>query len=337
MRKATLIAVPVLLSLAATFWLIAQNRGGPKADLELLNVSYDPTRELWRELNDHFTRDWEQKTGQKVSINQSHGGSATQARAIIDGLEADVATLALFQDTNAIARKGLLKQDWMACLPNNSLPYLSTIVFVVRKGNPKGIKDWPDLIRQDVKIITPNPKTSGNGKLSLLAAYGYVRHKGGSEDEAREFLQKLYANVPVLDSGARGSTTTFAQKKIGDVHLTWESEAHLEVNESKGALEMVYPHWSIRAEPQVALVDANVDRRGTREVAQRYLDFLFKSTGQRIIAKHYYRPADDSYRDHSHLPDVNLFELKLIASDWDAAQQRFFADGGVFDRIYQQK
>jgi sulfate transport system substrate-binding protein len=333
MRSLVVAAVGYLLVMPIAAWVMVHQQAADKA---LLNVSYDPTRELWRDLNHAFRDEYERETGRRVTISQSHGASGSQARAVIDGLEADVVSLALWSDTDQIRKSGLIAPGWDQP-PHRTLPYYSTIVFVVRAGNPKQIRDWGDLIRPNVQVITPSPKTSGNGKLSLLAAWGAMLKAGKSEVEAERFVAELYRHAPVLDTGARGAAMTFAQKKIGDVHLTWESEAHLEVNESKGALEMVYPHWSIRAEPQVALVDANVDRRGTREVAQRYLDFLFKSTGQRIIAKHYYRPADDSYRDRSHLPDVKLFELKLIASDWDAAQQRFFADGGVFDRIYQQK
>ena len=237
--------------------------------IELLNVSYDPTRELWRDLNDKFIPAYEQKTGQKVAIRQSHASSGSQARAVIDGLEADVVTLALWSDTDAIRKKGLIKDGWQEQFPNHSLAYFSTIVFVVRKGNPKGIKDWPDLVKEGIEVITPNPKTSGNGRLSFLAAWGAVRQRGGSEENAREYMTKLYQHTPVLDNGARGSTTTFAQKKIGDVHLTWENEAYLEVDETPGELEIVYPPVSVRAEPFVAVVDANIDRKGHGPLRRR--------------------------------------------------------------------
>lgn len=323
-----------------TLTFLATGCGGPATgEVELLNVSYDPTRELWRDLNNQFVADWAKRTGNKLTINQSHGGSATQARAIIDGLDADVATLALFQDTNAIAKKGLLNEDWVERLPNRSLPYFSTIVFVVRKGNPKNIKDWPDLVRGDVKIITPNPKTSGNGKLSLLAAYGSVLHRGGAEDEAKEFVGQLYSYVPVLDSGARGSTTTFAQKKIGDVHLTWENEAYLEVEEGKGELEIVLPASSIRAEPFVAVVDATVDRKGTREAAEAYLKHLYKKEAQEIIARHHYRPIDPEVfaQNKDKFGKVELFPVTLVAKDWEGAQLKFFAEGAIFDQVFTNR
>ena len=310
------------------------DRGGA---IELLNVSYDPTRELWKQLNDKFIADYEKKTGQHLEIRQSHGGSSSQARAVIDGLEADVVTLAMWGDTNAISKAGLIKNDWSERLPNGALPYSSTIVFVVRKGNPKQIKDWPDLIKDGVEVITPSAKTSGNGKLSFLAAWGSVVLRGGSDSEATEFVTKLYRHVPVLDSGARGATTTFAQKNIGDVHLTWENEAHFEVKEAKGELEIVYPSISIRAEPRVAVVDANVDRRKTREAAEAYLNFLYTPEAQEIIAANFYRPAKpDVLRKHSEsFNAIELFEIQKIAADWDEAEKRFFADGGLFDQIYQ--
>src|SRR5690242_7127098 len=235
------------------------------ATLEMLNVSYDPTRELWRDVNAAFVPKYAAQTGITLEIKQSHGGSTAQARAVIDGLDADVVTLALWSDTDAIRKRGLINEGWDEKFPHRSLPYFSTIVFVVRKGNPKGIKDWPDLVKSDISIITPNPKTSGNGKLSFLAAWGSVVARGGSEDDARKFITEIYRHTPVLETGARGATTTFAQKGIGDVHLTWENEAHLEVRESQGELELIYPPASIRAEPHVAVVDGNVDRKGTRQ------------------------------------------------------------------------
>jgi sulfate transport system substrate-binding protein len=305
--------------------------------VELLNVSYDPTRELWRELNQAFIPLHEQRTGDRLTINQSHGGSGTQARAVIDGLEADVVSLALWSDTDAICKKGLIADGWSERLPHNSLPYFSTIVFVVRKGNPKTIHDWPDLVRPGVQIITPNPKTSGNGKLSFLAALGSVIHHGGSELEAREFVMRLYKHVPVLDSGARGATTTFAQKQIGDVHLTWENEARLEVQESRGEQEIVYPSVSIRAEPYVAVVDANVDRKGTRAAAEAYLRFLYSEQAQEIFARHHYRPIDEAVRKkhQADFPDIDLVSITSLASGWNEAQEKFFAEGGVFDGIYE--
>ena len=299
----------------------------------LLNVSYDPTRELWRDLNEHFIKDYKQKSNADVEIKQSHGGSTTQARAVIDGLDADVVTLAMFPDTDAIRASGLISAGWVDRLPHKSLPYTSTIVFVVRKGNPKGVKDWPDLVKGDIQIITPNPKTSGNGKLSLLTAWGYVTQNGGSEEEALKFVTELYKRVPVLDSGARGSTTTFVQKGIGDVHLAWENEAHLEVQEARGELEIVYPSISILAEPHVALVDVNVDRHGTREVAEAYLKFLYTDEAQNIIGEHFYRPANEEIakRFVSTLPPLKRFPVTEVALDWTDAQEKFFADGAIFD------
>jgi sulfate transport system substrate-binding protein len=306
---------------------------------ELLNVSYDPTRELWKEVNQAFVAHRERDTGEKLAIHQSHGASGSQARAVIDGQDADVVTLALWPDTDAIRRKGLIADGWEKRLPNNSLPYYSTIVFVVRKGNPKGIKDWADLVKGDVQIITPNPKTSGNGRLSFLAAWGSVLHRGGSEEQAREFVAELCKRMPVLDTGARGSTTTFAQKGIGDVHLTWENEAHLEIRESKGELELVYPSVSFRAEPHVAVVDAVVDRKGTRAAAEAYLKFLFTDEGQEIIARHFYRPSNETIlrRHAERFPQITFVPLSRLAKDWDDAQQKFFAEGGIFDQIYSPK
>ena len=303
---------------------------------ELLNVSYDPTRELWKSLNKQFIADYKQQTGVDLEIRQSHGGSSSQARSVIDGLEADVVTLAMWADTNAIAKAGLIDEGWQERLPNGSLPYSSTIVFVVRKGNPKGIRDWPDLVREGVAVITPSAKTSGNGKLSFLAAWGSVVLRGGSESDATEFVTKLYRHVPVLDSGARAATTTFAQKKIGDVHLTWENEANFEVREAGGELEIVYPSLSIRAEPRIAVVDANVDRRKTRAAAEAYLKFLYTAEAQEIIAANFYRPfKPEILRKHAEsFRSVELFTIQQIAGDWNEAEQRFFADGGVFDQIY---
>lgn len=327
--------VLVLAAVAGCGPLGGKEASGQPRSVTLLNVSYDPTRELWKSLNAAFAADYERQTGVRVTIKQSHGASGSQARSVIDGLEADVVTLALWPDTNAIAKRGLIRAGWESRFPHESLPYYSTIVFVVRKGNPKQIKDWPDLAREGIQIVTPNPKTSGNGKMSLLAAWGSVVLRGGDEAKAREFITTIYRQAPVLDTGARGATTTFSQKQIGDVHLTWESEAHLEVAEAKGQLEIVYPPISIRAEPQVALVDANVARHGTAEVAKAYLEFLYTPQGQQIIGENYYRPIEDEARSRfSHFPDMKLFTLSEIAAGWDEANATFFDDGALFDQIY---
>jgi sulfate/thiosulfate transport system substrate-binding protein len=327
-----------LATVGAGMWWLAQSSPANN-HCKLLNVSYDPTRELWRDLNAAFQADYQQKTGNVVAIQQSHGGSGSQARAVVDGLNADVVTLALWSDTNVLRKKGLLAERWEERLPHRSLPYYSTIVFVVRRGNPKNVHDWPDLVRSGVGVITPNPKTSGNGKLSFLAAWGSVRYRGGSDSEAEAFVQALYGNVLVLDTGARGSTVTFAQRNIGDVQITWENEAHLEVLESKGALEVVYPSASIKAEPHVAWVDANVERKGTREITEAYLRFLYIPAGQEIIGKHFYRPieADALAKFPDRFPNLELFLVTSFTGGWDDAQERFFAEGGAFDRIYTQK
>jgi len=313
-------------------------------DTTLLNVSYDPTRELYQEFNTAFAKNWQSKTGQNLVINQSHGGSGKQARSVIDGLEADVVTLALAYDIDAIAEKaGLLSKNWQSKLPDNSSPYTSTIVFLVRKGNPKNIKDWDDLIKPGVSVITPNPKTSGGARWNYLAAWGYAlkNHKtdtGENPDQfAKEFVTKLYKNVPVLDSGARGSLTTFVQRGIGDVFLSWENEAFLAVNElGKGKFEIVVPSVSILAEPPVAVVDKVVDRRGSRAIAQAYLEFLYTEEGQEIAAKQYYRPRLKSVADKytAQFTKTNLFTIDEIFGGWQKAQKTHFADGGVFDQIY---
>jgi sulfate/thiosulfate-binding protein len=306
---------------------------------DLLNVSYDPTRELYRAVNAAFAAQYKAKTGDDVRIRQSHGGSGTQARAVIDGLDADVVTLAMWPDTNAVATAGLIAPDWTTRLPNDSLPYTSTIVFVVRKGNPKAIKDWPDVVKPGVEIVTPNPKTSGNGKLSFLAAWGAVKTRGGSDGDALAFVKQLYAQTPVLDLGARGSTVTFVEKHIGDVHLAWENEAKLEVEEAKGEVEIVYPSTSILAQPHVAWVDANVERRGTAAVARAYLEFLYTPEGQEIIAKHFYRPTDPAVlaQHAADFPPITLFPVTAVAKSWDDASAKYFADGGVFDGFYKGK
>jgi sulfate/thiosulfate transport system substrate-binding protein len=317
----------------------ADSRVEHARSVELLNVSYDPTRELWRDINVNFISRYEKETGNKVSIKQSHGGSSTQARAVIDGLEADVVTIASIIDTDAIRKNGLIKDGWIDRLPQRSLPYYSTIVFVVRKGNPKGIKDWTDLVKPGLQIITPNPKTSGNGYLSFFSAWGSVVVRGGSREDAVNYVTKLYKQVPVLDSGARAATTTFVQRGIGDVHLAWENEARLEVREAKGELELVYPPISIRAEPHVAVVDAIVDRRNTRAAAEAYLKYLYTDEAQEIIAKHYYRPANDVFlKKHAErFPDIKLFNITEIAADYFDAHKQFIAEGGVFDAIYKSK
>jgi sulfate/thiosulfate transport system substrate-binding protein len=321
--------------------LLAFLAGGPvHADsLELLNVSYDPTRELWRDINEHFIAQYAKDKGVTLTIKQSHGGSSTQARAVIDGLEADVVTLASIIDTDAIASRGLITGDWVKRLPHNSLPYYSTIVFVVRKGNPKGIKDWPDLVKPGVAIITPNPKTSGNGYLSFFTAWGSVVLRGGTKKDAVAFVTNLYKQVPVLDSGARGATTTFVQRGIGDVHLAWENEAHLEVREAKGDLDLIYPPISIRAEPHVAVVDANVDRKKTRAAAEAYLRYLYTDAAQETIAKHFYRPSNEAVlkKSSATFPNIRLFSIKEIALSFADAHKQFIGDGGVFDTIYKPK
>jgi sulfate transport system substrate-binding protein len=311
------------------------------AEISLLNVSYDPTRELYQDVNAAFAKQWQAKTGDTVKIKQSHGGSGKQGRAVIDGLEADVVTLALAYDIDAIAEHKLLAPDWQKRLQYNSAPYTSTIVFLVRKGNPKGIKDWNDLVKPGVAVITPNPKTSGGARWNHLAAYGYaLRQPGGSDASAREFLKKLYKNVPVLDSGARGATTTFVERGIGDVLIAWENEALLAIKElGPGKVEVVAPSVSILAEPPVAVVDKVVDKRGTRKVAQAYLDFLYTDEAQELIARNYYRPAvaKEAKKYASQFPNVKLFTLADVAGDWTKAQKTHFADGGVFDQIYQPK
>lgn len=305
----------------------------------LLNVSYDPTREFWREINRNFIAAYQKQTGTTLKVSQSHGGSSTQARAVIDGLEADVVTLASFLDTEAIAKRGLIKPDWLDRLPNRALPYTSTIVFVVRKGNPWQIKDWPDLVKPGLQIITPNPKTSGNGYLSFFSAWGSVIVRGGSRDDAVKYVTQLYRQVPVLDSGARGATTTFVQRGIGDVHLAWENEAHLEVEESKGTLEIVYPPISIQAEPHVAVVDETVDRKKTRAAAEAYLKYVYTDEAQEIAAKHFYRPSNAAIlaKHRASFPDLQLFPITAIAKDFPDAHKQFIGDGGVFDTIYKPK
>jgi sulfate transport system substrate-binding protein len=326
-------AIPVLSALALAG--CGKDSAASGNSVELLNVSYDPTRELWRELNDSFSKSYRKTTGIAVKIKQSHAGSSTQARAVIDGLPADVVTLASYLDTQAISAKGLIRPDWIDQLPQRSLPYYSTIVFVVRKGNPKDIRDWPDLVKPGVEVITPNPKTSGNGYLALFAAWGSVVLRGGTRDDAVAYVTRLYEHVPVLDSGARAATTTFAQKEIGDVHLAWENEAHLEVQKSGGELELVVPPISIRAEPHVAVVDANVDRRNTRSAAKAYLEYAYTDEAQAILAKHHYRPISKAHAGA--FPELRLFAITEIAKDFPDAHRQLVADGGVFDAIYKPR
>jgi sulfate transport system substrate-binding protein len=327
-------AARLLAPLALTLALTAS----PAGQVQLLNVSYDPTRELYVELNAAFAKYWQARGGQRVSIRQSHGGSGSQARAVIDGLEADVVTLALAFDIDAIEKSGLVTGGWQKRLPQNSSPYTSTIVFLVRKGNPKGIRDWSDLIKPGVAVITPNPKTSGGARWNYLAAWEFGRRRsGGVEGKASEFVAMLYKNVPVLDSGARGSTTTFVQRGIGDVLLAWENEAHLAVNEGKGKVEIVVPSLSILAEPPVAVVDRVVDKKGTRAVAEAYLQFLYSAEGQEIAAKHHYRPRDAAIaaKHAGRFTTLELFTIDQAFGGWQAAQKAHFADGGTFDRIYR--
>ncbi|NBT12834.1 MAG: sulfate ABC transporter substrate-binding protein [Planctomycetia bacterium] len=306
--------------------------------IALLNVSYDPTRELYREINDAFAKRYAAEHGRPVSIKQSHAASGSQARAVIDGLDADVVTLAVWPDVEAVAKSGLVRPDWQHRYDNGSVPFHSVVVFVVRKGNPKGIRDWGDLVKGDVSIITPNPKTSGNGKYSFLAAWGSVITRGGSEEDAGRFVAELYRRTPVLDTGARAATATFSQKGIGDVHLTFENEAHLEVNEAGGDLEIVYPKTSIRVDPPVAVVDKNVDKKGTRHAAEAYLGFLYTPEGRSIIAKHHYRPWGDNPPPPAAgtaWPTVETYTIDAIGG-WQTASTKFFGEGGMFDRIYTQ-
>ena len=331
------------LSVVAAAGFAAIAASGALADTTLLNVSYDPTRELYKAVNEAFAKEWKAKTGETVKIEQSHGGSGKQARAVIDGLQADLVTLALQGDVDQIAKAGRIKPDWQKRLGNNSSPYTSTIVFLVRKGNPKSIKDWDDLTKDGVEVITPNPKTSGGARWNYLAAWAYADQKfGHDEDKDKDFVKKLYANVPVLDTGARGSTTTFGQRGIGDVLLAWENEAFLALDElGSDKFEIVVPSLSIKAEPPVAVVDQVVEAKGTRKVAEAYLNFLYTPEAQKLIAKHYYRPSDPKSADPKDL--ARFVDVKLIAIDdplfggWAKAQPKHFADGGIFDQIYQPK
>jgi len=324
-----------MLSLILSVSTVAQS-----GQIALLNVSYDPTRELYQEFNQAFIRYWKAKTGQTVSIEQSHGGSSKQARAVIDGLQADVVTLGLAYDIDAISHNaGLLPADWQKRLPQNSTPYTSTIVLLVRKGNPKHVRDWGDLVTSGISVITPNPKTSGGARWNYLAAWSYaLRQPGGNEEKARDFVTRLYKNVPVLDSGARGATTTFVQRGLGDVLIAWENEAFLSIKEAgPDKVEIIVPSQSILAEPPVAMVDKVVDKKGTRAIAQAYLEYLYTPEGQEIAAKNYYRPRLESVAQKyaSTFPKIKLVTVDEVFGGWQKAQKVHFADGGVFDQIYQ--
>lgn len=335
MRKRLAIFAALIAAIAST----PSAAPAASAPVELLNVSYDPTRELYVTINAAFAKGWKAQTGQDVTIRQSHGGSGKQARSVIDGLPADVVTLGLAYDIDELSQRAkLLPANWQTRLPNNSTPYYSTIVFLVRKGNPKGIKDWGDLVKPGVKVITPNPKTSGGARWNYLAAWGFAQRKYGSAAAARAYLVKLFHNVPVLDSGARGSTTTFVQRGQGDVLLTWENEAFLAVNEfGKGKFDIVMPSVSVLAEPPVALVDANVDKKGTRKVAEAYLRFLYTPAAQQIIAQNYYRPRDPrvAAKFRGQFGNVSLFTIKNFGG-WQKAQATHFSDGGLFDKILEE-
>ena len=321
-----------------------ENNGQASASnkpVELLNVSYDPTRELYTKFNESFAKYWNEKTGQEVTINQSHGGSGKQGRSVIEGLEADVVTLALAYDIDEISQSGLIESNWQSEFKENSSPYTSTIVFLVRKGNPKNIKDWDDLTKDGVSVITPNPKTSGGARWNYLAAWAYASaNNNGNQEAAKDFVSKLYGNVEVLDSGARGATTSFVERGMGDVLIAWENEAFLSLNElGKDEYEIVVPSISILAEPPVAVVDKVVDKRGTREVAKAYLDYLYTKEGQEIAAQNYYRPRDkevaEKYKDK--FPEIKLVTIDGEFGGWSKAQKEHFSDGGTFDQIYKPK
>ncbi|WP_083672213.1 sulfate ABC transporter substrate-binding protein [Sphingomonas montana] len=331
-------SLTIALTLAALAALPGCSGGGTADGTTLLNVSYDPTRELYRGINAAFIADWKAKTGKPLSIRMSHGGSGKQARSVADGLEADVVTLALAYDIDILADRKLLAQDWQAKLPDHSAPYYSTIVFLVRKGNPKKIRDWADLVKPGVSVITPNPKTSGGARWNYLAAWGYGRKTGGSDAAARDYVTRLYKNVPVLDSGARGSTTTFAERGLGDVLLAWENEAMLARDEmGRGKFDIVVPTVSILAEPPVAVVDANAQRHGTAAVSKAYLDFLYTPAAQDLIAKAHYRPRDATVaaRYAATFPQTKLLTIDGDFGGWRKAQATHFADGGTFDAIYR--
>ncbi|MFT3989849.1 MAG: sulfate ABC transporter substrate-binding protein [Luteolibacter sp.] len=342
MKAKTTLSILLTLPLLLAATSCKKKEAAPTAqlkDVSLLNVSYDPTRELYAEFNAKFAEHWKKEKNQNVTITQSHGGSGKQARAVIDGLEADVVTLALSGDIDVLEKNGkLIPADWQTKLPQNSAPYTSTIVFVVRKGNPKGVKDWADLIKPDVKVITPNPKTSGGARWNYLAAWAWAEQEfGGDQAKVKDYITSLFKNVPVLDTGARGSTTTFAQREIGDVFLSWENEAHLIEKEFPGKTEIVYPSLSILAEPPVAVVEKNTEKKGTTDVARAYLEYLYSDEGQDIAGKNYYRPRNEKIAEKY----SNIFpKLKLVTIDgafggWTNAQKTHFSDGGVFDQIYK--
>lgn len=333
-RRAFLAAASVLFASSSSLWVTPSHA----ADVSLLNVSYDPTRELYADFNKAFIAAYQKETGKSVEIKQSHGGSGSQARSVIDGLQADIVTLALAYDIDAIASKGLLATDWQKRLPQNSSPYTSTIVFLVRKGNPKKIKDWDDLVKSGVSVITPNPKTSGGARWNYLAAWGYAEKTFGSEDKIKKFVGDIYKNVPVLDTGARGSTVTFVERGVGDVLLAWENEAFLALKEfGKDKFEIVVPSISILAEPPVAVVDKVVDKKGTRAVAEAYLKYWYTKEAQEIAGRNYYRPTDPEIaRKYAEaFPKVELFKIDDVFGGWTKAQKTHFADGGVFDQIYK--
>lgn len=346
MKKIRILNLVLFVTLIIGIFIGCENqnitkKSEDKQKIELLNVSYDPTREFYSKFNKSFADYWKEKTGQDVVINQSHGGSGKQGRSVIEGLDADIVTLALGYDINQISNAGLMNTDWQSEFKENSAPYTSTIVFLVRKGNPKNIKDWDDLIRSDVSVITPNPKTSGGARWNYLAAWAYAAHKNnGDQETTKDFVSKLYSNVKVLDSGARGATTTFVERKMGDVLIAWENEAYLSLNElGKDEYEVVVPSLSILAEPPVAIVDEIVDKRGTRYVAKAYLDYLYSKEAQEIAAQNYYRPRDkevaEKYKDK--FPNLKLVNVDDEFGGWAKAQAAHFSDGGTFDQIYQPK
>jgi sulfate transport system substrate-binding protein len=338
MRTLLVVVLAAGLCACSTSDASRSRTGEGGGDVKLLNVSYDPTRELYEEFNAAFAKHWQKQKGQRVTIDQSHGGSSKQARAVIDGLQADVVTLAMAADVDAISRQGrLLPATWQTKLPRNSAPYTSTMVFVVRRGNPKNIRDWDDVVRPGVVVIPGNPKTSGAARWVYLAAYAYAREHHGGDEGARAFVAKLYQNAPVLDSGARGTTTTFAERGIGDVMLNWENDAILLKKQRGADFEIVYPSMSIRAEPSVAVVEENARRRGTTEVARAYLEYLFSDEGQEIAARHHYRPTTEAIlrRHAEEFPALRLVTVQDAFGGWTRAQETHFADGGVFDRIYE--
>lgn len=342
LRKSLSIILAGILGVSIVACSGKEDSSNEKPDVKLLNVSYDPTRELYTEYNEAFIKEWKEKENQNVTIEQSYGGSAKQARSVIDGLNADVVTLGLAYDINAInSQKQLVDPNWQSQLPNNSTPYTSTIIFLVRKGNPKGIKDWNDLIKPGIEVITANPKTSSGARWNYVAAWGYALSQNDNDsDKARAFVKKIYENVPILDSGSRGATTTFVERGIGDVLIAWENEAHLALKESgEDKFDIVYPSISILAEPPVALVKANTEKNDTTKVAQEYLKYLYSDEAQEIVAKNFYRPRNkaiaEKYKDN--FPKIKLFTIEEKFGGWDKAQKEHFNDGGIFDQIYTEK